>query len=264
MSKRTLRYALVVLLLLPWISLAGAQDYKGIRGIFLQDGTAVEGQIVFMSADVVKIRSADGKVSSYSFLKEVDSFIKEGDFVPAKCAEDKQATEQKSVRAGGLPEIKIDKNIADCDWNTYCQAPVTAAAPVIVSRTEPVVEATPTAAPVQEKITVTLNVEFDANKTVVKEKYYDEIKKVADYLKEHPDTTAAIEGHTDNTGDAVRNKALSETRANNVRQYIIDKFGIEGQRMTATGFGGEVPVAGNDTAEGRQKNRRVEVVIETK
>lgn len=50
---------------------------------------------------------------------------------------------------------------------------------------------------------------------------------------------------------------------NNVRQYIIDKFGIDGQRITAAGFGEEVPIAGNDTAEGRQKNRRVEAVIET-
>ena len=53
------------------------QQYKGIKGIVLYDGTAIEGQILFMSADVVKIRTKDGNTSSYSFIKEVQFFIKE-------------------------------------------------------------------------------------------------------------------------------------------------------------------------------------------
>jgi hypothetical protein len=53
------------------------QQYKGITGIILYDGTVIEGQILFMSADIVKIRTKDGNTSSYSFIKEVQSFIKE-------------------------------------------------------------------------------------------------------------------------------------------------------------------------------------------
>ncbi|PKN37686.1 MAG: hypothetical protein CVU62_08145 [Deltaproteobacteria bacterium HGW-Deltaproteobacteria-2] len=53
------------------------QQYKGIKGIVLYDGTAIEGQILFMSADIVKIRTKDGNTSSYSFIKEVQFFIKE-------------------------------------------------------------------------------------------------------------------------------------------------------------------------------------------
>jgi OOP family OmpA-OmpF porin len=105
-------------------------------------------------------------------------------------------------------------------------------------------------------------VQFDTNKAVVKEKYHNDIKKVADFMKEFPDTTAAIEGHTDNVSSAAYNQKLSEKRANSVRQYIIDKFGIDGSRLTATGYGMTKPIASNDTEEGRQKNHRVEAVME--
>jgi hypothetical protein len=59
------------------LAIVAEQRYKGIKGIVLQDGTVVEGQIIFMSADIVKIRTNDGKISSYSFMKEVQYFITE-------------------------------------------------------------------------------------------------------------------------------------------------------------------------------------------
>jgi OOP family OmpA-OmpF porin len=71
-----------------------------------------------------------------------------------------------------------------------------------------------------------------------------------------------IEGYTDNIADDAYNKKLSEERANNVRQYLIDKFGIDGSRLTAVGYGKDKPIASNDTKEGRQKNRRVQAVLE--
>ncbi|MGB5219040.1 MAG: OmpA family protein [Smithella sp.] len=170
--------------------------------------------------------------------------------------------------AGGLPEVKYDDRIKDCGCHPFCEEKVVktkpAPAPVAKPKPAPVVVKVPEPAPAKEKVTITLNVEFDINKTTVKEKYYDDIKRVTDFMKENPDATAAIEGHTDNVGNDAFNKALSEKRANNVRQYMIDKFGIDGKRITATGFGEEVPIASNDTADGRQKNRRVEAVLETK
>jgi len=118
-------------------------------------------------------------------------------------------------------------------------------------------------APVQEKISIALNVEFDTAKAVVKKKYHDNIKKVADFMKAYPETNAVIEGHTDNIGNEDYNVKLSQDRANSIRQYLIDNFGIDASRLTATGYGPNRPIASNDTEEGRQKNRRVQAVIET-
>ena len=120
--------------------------------------------------------------------------------------------------------------------------------------------------PVQEKVSIALNIEFDFAKSVVKKKYHDNIKKVADFMQQYPDTHVVIEGHTDNVDvfhDPNNNIKLSQARADSVRQYLIDKFGIDASRITAIGYGPNRPLADNDTEEGRQKNRRVEAVIET-
>jgi OOP family OmpA-OmpF porin len=108
-------------------------------------------------------------------------------------------------------------------------------------------------------------VEFDTAQAVIKRKYHDEIKKVADLMKAHPETNAVIEGHTDNVdvhNEPDRNIRLSQVRADSVRKYLIDEFGIDAARITAVGYGPDKPIASNDTDEGRKKNRRVEAVIE--
>ena len=170
---------------------------------------------------------------------------------------------QAEIRAGGLPELTIDSTIKACDCRLFpqcCPQPVVEPAPAPVPEPAPVPPPPPP--PVQEKVTIALNVEFDTNKAIVKDKYYDEIKRVADFMKEFPDKTCEIGGHTDNIASAAYNQKLSEKRANSVRQYIIDKFVIDGSRITAAGYGLTKPIASNDTEEGRQKNRRVEAVME--
>jgi OmpA-OmpF porin, OOP family len=152
---------------------------------------------------------------------------------------------------------KVDEN--GCSHN--CPAPEVKTEPVPVTPTAPA--PAPAPAPVKEKVTITLNVEFNNAKAIVNEKYYEDIKRVADFMKQYPTSTAVIEGHTDNVGNDAYNKTLSEKRANSVRQYIIDKFGIEASRLTAVGYGKTRPIAGNDTEEGRHKNRRVEAVLES-
>ncbi len=109
---------------------------------------------------------------------------------------------------------------------------------------------------------VTLDIVFDAGKSDIKARYNDEIKKVADYMKAHPNAKVAIQGHTDNVGDAGNNLKLSLTRAGSVRAYLVNKFGIEANRVKAVGYGQNRPIASNATEEGRQKNRRVEAVVE--
>jgi OOP family OmpA-OmpF porin len=111
--------------------------------------------------------------------------------------------------------------------------------------------------PKGEKIVIDLRVEFDTNKSVVKPAYDARLKEAADFLKAYPGAKAEIEGHTDNVGDAAANKALSQRRADAVRQALIDRFGVDGARLTAVGYGLEKPIADNGTAAGRAQNRRV-------
>ena len=83
---------------------------------------------------------------------------------------------------------------------------------------------------------------------------------VAEALARHPDIRVELAGHTDARGGAAYNDRLSEERANAVRQYLIDA-GIAADRMTTKGYGETRPVASNDTDEGRQRNRRTELLI---
>lgn len=79
-------------------------------------------------------------------------------------------------------------------------------------------------------------------------------------LKDHADLSLTIEGHTDNTGAPEANQSLSEKRAAAVKAYLVSTFGIADSRLEAKGFGASKPAASNDTPEGRQQNRRVELV----
>jgi len=117
-----------------------------------------------------------------------------------------------------------------------------------------------------ERVSISMNVTFDTAKAVIKKKYHNEIKKVADFMNDYPNTSVVIEGHTDNVdrfNNPENNIRLSQQRADSIRQYLIEKFGIDASRVTAVGYGPNRPIAGNDTEEGRKKNRRVEAVIET-
>ncbi|MRS01804.1 OmpA family protein [bacterium] len=123
--------------------------------------------------------------------------------------------------------------------------------------------AQPAPAPLPEKISMALNVEFDYDKSDVKPQYHDAIEKLAVFMKEYPDTTTVIEGHADNRGNYEYNIKLSERRADSVRSYLVEKFGIEPSRISTKGYGYTKPIASNDTEAGRQKNRRIEATIET-
>lgn len=102
---------------------------------------------------------------------------------------------------------------------------------------------------------------FDTNKAVVKAEYYDELDLLGNFLKEFPGSKGTIEGYTDADGSKAANLKLSQKRAESVRSYIINKFGIEGSRISAIGHGPAKPVASNKTAAGKAKNRRIEAVF---
>jgi outer membrane protein OmpA-like peptidoglycan-associated protein len=81
------------------------------------------------------------------------------------------------------------------------------------------------------------------------------------FMNKYTDRTALVEGHTDDVGSNSTNEELSLRRAESVRGYLTSR-GIAANRLASFGKGEMQPVAGNDSAEGRQQNRRVEVVIE--
>ena len=86
------------------------------------------------------------------------------------------------------------------------------------------------------------------------------LREIGDVLDNHGDLRLRIEGHTDGVGSAVHNQRLSERRARAVQRYLVERRGVAADRLDAVGLGSAVPVDTNDTAEGRQNNRRVELV----
>jgi len=120
------------------------------------------------------------------------------------------------------------------------------------------------AGPLPEGVFITLTVQFETGKASIKPKYHNDIKRVADIMREYPSTLAVVEGHTDDVGKEVVNVKLSYQRANNIRAYLAEKFGIDRSRVKVIGYDYQNPIASNKTEEGRQKNRRGETHIETK
>jgi outer membrane protein OmpA-like peptidoglycan-associated protein len=86
------------------------------------------------------------------------------------------------------------------------------------------------------------------------------IDQLTEFLKENPNVSIQIQGHTDNVGSDVSNLKLSESRAEAVYKYLVEQ-GIKDSRLTYKGFGKTMPVATNDTEEGRARNRRTVFVI---
>jgi outer membrane protein OmpA-like peptidoglycan-associated protein len=101
---------------------------------------------------------------------------------------------------------------------------------------------------------------FDTGKYDLRPPTREMLAKVTGILLAHPGLRLEVEGHTDATGSDELNQRLSEKRAQTVRDYIAQQ-GLDSSGIVAKGFGKTVPVADNDTAAGRQKNRRVELVI---
>jgi outer membrane protein OmpA-like peptidoglycan-associated protein len=101
---------------------------------------------------------------------------------------------------------------------------------------------------------------FDTASYTLKEGAREKLAKISGIVLAHPGLNLKIEGHTDSVGSDEYNQQLSENRAEAVREFLIDQ-GVAASTVTAQGFGKTQPVASNDTPEGRQKNRRVELVV---
>jgi OmpA-OmpF porin, OOP family len=101
---------------------------------------------------------------------------------------------------------------------------------------------------------------FDTGSDRIRGESTPTLTQIGDMLKAHPELKLTIEGHTDNVGQPADNQTLSEKRAAAVKQYLVTTFGIDASRLATKGLGDTKPVAPNQTPEGRQQNRRVELV----
>ncbi len=118
--------------------------------------------------------------------------------------------------------------------------------------------------PIKAGQSVTLeNVFFDYDSYEISKRSDQEIAKVFQFLKLNPNLKVSLEGHTDNQGTELHNKELSANRAKAVKARLI-KLGIPASRLSSAGFGASKPVASNESAQGRSKNRRTELRIISK
>jgi outer membrane protein OmpA-like peptidoglycan-associated protein len=109
-------------------------------------------------------------------------------------------------------------------------------------------------------VTMPQDILFDVDSTFVRPDLRDDLRGLARNLRDYPNSTVFVIGHTDSTGSAAYNQDLSERRARAVAGVLIDA-GVAAQRIQAVGRGEDQPVATNLTPEGRAQNRRVEIVI---
>lgn len=142
-----------------------------------------------------------------------------------------------------------EKAIEECDPDLVkrAEAPVTKAAP---------------AAPEMVQYCTTLDIQFEVDRHEIQHEYEASIDRLGAYLRKYPDTTAVIEGHTDEVGTDEYNMQLSQRRADSVVEYLVQQSGIDRSRLKAVGYGKSRPLADNRTEEGKRLNRRIDSIID--
>jgi len=105
------------------------------------------------------------------------------------------------------------------------------------------------------------DVRFDFNKADIRPEYKDELAALAKFLKEHPNATGLIQGFTDSVGSEEYNLSLSHRRVESVRDHLVQHSNLDPDRIVLQWYGPANPIATNDTPEGREMNRRVEIDI---
>jgi OOP family OmpA-OmpF porin len=106
---------------------------------------------------------------------------------------------------------------------------------------------------------LSINIEFGSDSVAVGYNYNNEMQTIVKYLIKNPEAKLTIIGHTDNIGTKQHNLALSKRRAASVKDYLVNKFNIGRQRLITRGAGSTVPIADNNTDEGRKNNGRVTI-----
>jgi OOP family OmpA-OmpF porin len=147
--------------------------------------------------------------------------------------------------------------IAECDPDLM---PKPAARPAAPPPPPPAAKPAAKPAPVAEKVTLAADVLFDFDKAVLKTEGKGKLDDLATKVKAINLEVVIAIGHTDSVGSDAYNQKLSVRRAESVKAYLVSK-GVEPNRVYTEGKGEKQPVASNKTADGRQKNRRVEIEV---
>ncbi len=113
----------------------------------------------------------------------------------------------------------------------------------------------------QDIIVRLVGLNFGSGKAIIEPQYYAMLTKVQKAIATFPNSTLTVEGNTDSYGSDEANLRLSQERAEAVKQYILANMGLDASRVSAVGYGESRPIANNETAEGRTKNRRIDLVI---
>jgi len=106
----------------------------------------------------------------------------------------------------------------------------------------------------------TYGILFNAGSDHIRDSSTPTLAGIGDMLKAHPELELTIEGHTDNVGSSAANQKLSDKRAAAVKTYLVNTYAIDAARLKSVGYGATRPISPNTTAEGRQDNRRIELV----
>lgn len=106
-----------------------------------------------------------------------------------------------------------------------------------------------------------LDIQFDINNDEIQREDLERLAVVGTFLKKYPDTTAVVEGHTDNVGTPEANQILSRNRAESVMDYLVSEQRVASNRLSAVGYGDTRPIADNSTEDGKRANRRINTVI---
>jgi OOP family OmpA-OmpF porin len=135
-----------------------------------------------------------------------------------------------------------------------------AAEPVRKVAPAPVLVVVPIAAPTQQYCSI-LDIQFEINQEDIQRQEKDKLGVVGTFMNKYPNTTAVIEGHTDNVGTDAQNLELSQDRAESVVKYLEDNSHIAANRLSSVGYGDTRPIADNGTQAGQRLNRRIDAVI---
>jgi OOP family OmpA-OmpF porin len=138
-------------------------------------------------------------------------------------------------------------------------APV-AAAPAPAPAPKPVLVIVPIVAKTEQYCSI-LDIQFEINQKTVQREAEEKIDKVGIFMRKYPNTTAVIEGHSDEVGTAAANMKLSEQRAAGVVTYLVDRGNISRNRLKSVGYGETRPIADNSTEAGKRLNRRINAII---
>jgi OOP family OmpA-OmpF porin len=135
-----------------------------------------------------------------------------------------------------------------------------APAPTPVVYAEPVKVVVPVPAQTERYCSI-LDLQFEINQDDIERADKEKLRVVGTFLEKYPNTTAVIEGHTDNVGAPADNLQLSQRRANSVVSYLTETFHVAPARLTAVGYGETRPIGDNNTAEGKRMNRRIGAIV---